>query len=87
MYKKARCTCKVVVLRNKPIAFLTSWMPSPLSLLKLPIVIRVQLRSGWVFCSYSQMFNHLILDSIPWNAMIVCMYRTVYHSIFNFFKT
>ena len=24
MYKKAWCTCKVVVLRNKPIAFLTS---------------------------------------------------------------
>ena len=36
MYKKAWCTCKVVVLRNKPIAFLTSWLPSPSSLLKLP---------------------------------------------------
>ena len=36
MYKKAWCTCKVVVLRNKPIAFLTSWLPSPTSLLKLP---------------------------------------------------
>ena len=35
MYKK---TCKVVVLRNKPIAFLKSSMPSPSSLLKLPIV-------------------------------------------------
>ena len=33
MYKKA---CKVVVLRNKAIAFLTSSMPSPSSLLKLP---------------------------------------------------
>ena len=33
MYKKACCTCKVVVLRNKPIAFLTSWLPSPSSLL------------------------------------------------------
>ena len=33
MYKKA---CKVVVLRNKPIAFLTSSLPSPSSLLKLP---------------------------------------------------
>ena len=38
MYKKAWCTCKVVVLRNKPIAFLTSWLPSPSSLLRLPIV-------------------------------------------------
>ena len=37
MYKKAWCTCKVVVLRNKPIAFLTFSLPSPLSLLKLPI--------------------------------------------------
>ena len=35
MYKKAWCTCKVVVLRNKTIAFLTSWLPSPSSLLKL----------------------------------------------------
>ena len=37
MYKKAWCMCKVVVLRNKPIAFLTSSLPSPSSLLKLPI--------------------------------------------------
>ena len=37
MYKKAWCTCKLVVLRNKPIAFLTSSRPSPSSLLKLPI--------------------------------------------------
>ena len=36
MYKKAWCTNKVVVLRNKPIAFLTSSLPSPSSLLKLP---------------------------------------------------
>ena len=36
MYKKAWCTCKVVVLRNKPIAFLTSVLPSPSSLLKFP---------------------------------------------------
>ena len=41
MNKKAWCTCKVVVLRDKPIAFLTSSLPSPspspLTLLKLPI--------------------------------------------------
>ena len=36
MYKKAWYTCKVVVLRNKPIAFFTSWLPSPSSLLKHP---------------------------------------------------
>ena len=36
MYKKEWCTCKVVVLRNKLIAFLTSSLPSPSSLLKLP---------------------------------------------------
>ena len=35
MYNKARCTCKVVVLLNKPIA-LTPSLPSPYSLLKLP---------------------------------------------------
>ena len=36
MYKKALCTSKVVVLLNKPIAFVTSSFPSPSSLLKLP---------------------------------------------------
>ena len=36
MYKKAWCACKVVVLYNKPIAFYTSSLPSPSSLLKLP---------------------------------------------------
>ena len=35
MYKKARCTCKFVVLLNKPFAFLTFSLPSPSSLLKL----------------------------------------------------
>ena len=46
MYKNALWTCKVVVLRNKPIVFLTSWLSSPSSLLKLPIVLvsRVQKR-------------------------------------------
>ena len=36
MFKKAWRTCKVVVLLIKPIAFLTSSLPSPSSLLKLP---------------------------------------------------
>ena len=36
MNKKAWCTCRVVVLPNKPIAVLTSSLPSPSSLLKLP---------------------------------------------------
>ena len=35
MYKKARCTCKFVVLLNKPVAFLTFSLPSQSSLLKL----------------------------------------------------
>ena len=35
MYKKARCTCKFVVLLNKLIAFLTFSLPSPSSLPKL----------------------------------------------------
>ena len=37
MYKKAWCTCKLVVLLNKPIAVLTFSLPSPSLLLKLPI--------------------------------------------------
>ena len=36
MHKKVCCTCKVVVLLIKPIAFLTFSLPSLLSLLKLP---------------------------------------------------
>ena len=36
MYKKAWCTCKVVVLIIKPIAFLTSSLSSPSSDLKVP---------------------------------------------------
>ena len=36
MYKKASCTCKVVVLLNKAIAFLTFSLPSTWLLLKLP---------------------------------------------------
>ena len=35
MYEKA---CKVVVLRNKRVAFLKSCLPSPSSLLELPTV-------------------------------------------------
>ena len=35
MYKKARCTCKFVVLLNKPVVFLTFSLPSPSSLAKL----------------------------------------------------
>ena len=49
MYKKAWCTWKVVVLRNKPFAFLTSSLPSPSSLLKLPIVTIVDL--SWIIVS------------------------------------
>ena len=36
--RKVWCTCKFVVLPNKPIAFLTFSLPSPSSLLKLPVV-------------------------------------------------
>ena len=36
MYKKARYTCRFVVLLNKPVVFLTFSLPSPSSLLKLP---------------------------------------------------
>ena len=36
MCKKVSCTCKAVVLRIKPIAFLPFSLPSPLSLQKLP---------------------------------------------------
>ena len=37
--KKAWCTCKVVVLLIKPIAFLPFSLPSASSLLKLPIIL------------------------------------------------
>ena len=41
MYRKAWCTCKPVVLLNKPIAVLTVLLPSPSSLLKLPNKLKV----------------------------------------------
>ena len=37
MYNKAWCTCKIVVLVIKPIAFLTFSLPKPSSDLKVPI--------------------------------------------------
>ena len=39
MYKKAWCTCKIVVLLIKPIAFVAFPLPSPPSDLKLPTYI------------------------------------------------
>ena len=38
MYKKARCTCRVVVLVIKPIVFLTFPLPSSSWFRKVPIV-------------------------------------------------
>ena len=38
MYKKAWCTCKVVVLLIKPIVFLTFLLPSASVDLKVPIL-------------------------------------------------
>ena len=40
MYKKAWCTCKVVVLLIKPIVFLTFSLPSASLDLKVPILAR-----------------------------------------------
>ena len=40
MYKKAWCTCKVVVLLIKPIVFVTFSLPSASLDLKVPIVFR-----------------------------------------------
>ena len=45
MYKKVWCACKLVVLLHKPIAFLTFSLPSPSSLLKLPILARLPIIS------------------------------------------
>ena len=39
---------KVVVLRNKPITFLTSSLPPPLSLRKLPIKLKSRVKIGFV---------------------------------------
>ena len=36
MYKKARCTCKIVVLLIRPVAFVVFPLPSPSSDLKVP---------------------------------------------------
>ena len=64
MYKKAWCTCKVVVLRNKPIAFLTSSLPSPSSLLKLPVFGATTTSTGRdiIICAILRM---LLLTTLP----------------------
>ena len=56
MYKKAWCTCKVVVLLNKPIGFLTSSLP--LSLLKAPN-INAPTRSALVLTLKIRLFHSL----------------------------
>ena len=61
MYKKAWCTCKVVVLLNKPIGFLTFSLP--LSLLKAPNInapnVTVPTRSALVLTLKIRLFHSL----------------------------
>ena len=47
MYKKAWCTCKVVVLLIKPIVFVTFSLPSASLDLKVPIVFKKVMGEGW----------------------------------------
>ena len=75
MYRKAWCTWRVVILLNKPIAFLTFLLPSPSSLLKLLIeatagrAVRARVRNflvqnkdkDYVKCIEYVTFNCLIL--------------------------
>ena len=83
MYKKAWCTCKVVVLRNKPIAFLTSWLPSPSSssLLKLPITLRRERKhcfsstNIWKRFPLAWCFAFCCLTGLLWEiSWMVCVY-------------
>ena len=61
MYKKALCTCKVVVLLNKPIGFFK--FPLPLSLLKVPNInvpnVNVPTRSALVLALKIRLFHSL----------------------------
>ena len=87
MYKKAWCTCKLVVLRNKPIAFLTSSLPSPSSLLKLPNVwepLKLGLISGYVFMSsdLAPMCFHKTTSFIVFPDL----FRFLFPELFNFFS-
>ena len=49
MYKKAWCTCKVIVLQIKPIVFLTFSLPSASLDLKVPISLVVKLNEDFNF--------------------------------------
>ena len=58
MYKKAWCTCKLVVLLIKPIAFLPFSLPSASSLLKLPNYNTLHCR----LCSKKDWSAHILED-------------------------
>ena len=48
MYKKAGCTCKIVVLLINPIVFVAFPLPSPSSDLKVPNLIYIVQRRAFV---------------------------------------
>ena len=58
MYKKAWCTCKLVVLLNKPIAVFTFSLMSPWPLLKLPNIIFQCFRYGVVIVTSDIRSSH-----------------------------
>ena len=67
MYKKARCTCRVVVLLIQPIAFLTFSLSSPSWYLKVPSFMRY-LRSSSTSPNVSR-------ESGFWNPRNFCLWN------------
>ena len=65
MYKKVWCMCIhiVVVLLYKPTAFLPFLLPSPLSLLKLPIIVIQK------FCHHGNVMTHFSSLLSYWNKV------------------
>ena len=57
MYKKAWCTCKVVVLLMKPIVYLTFSLPSASLNLKVPVIFKVGDRLQTKTKQYNMIFN------------------------------
>ena len=93
MYKKARCTCKVVVLLNQPIA-LTPSLPSPSSLLKLPDDYDCKhchyiCNDTWCFCleQYQNTFSGRIGSFVSncWESHVKVEKLSIYSFFFSFF--
>ena len=65
MYKKAWCTCKIIVLLIKPIVFGVFLFPSPSSGLKVPIKLPDDFISNSLLCWHVSFFRSVLVPRLP----------------------